>query len=45
MPDNWETANGLNPTNANDRNLDRDLDGFTELEEYLAARATDLTPP
>lgn len=44
MPDAWETSKGLNPTNAADRNLDRDLDGFTELEEYLDERARQLTP-
>lgn len=44
MPASWETTKGLNPTNAADRNLDRDLDGFTELEEYLDERARQLTP-
>ncbi len=35
MPDAWETANGLNPSNAADRNADADADGYTNLEEYL----------
>ena len=35
MPDAWETANGLNPSNAADRNGDADGDGYTNLEEYL----------
>ena len=35
MPDAWETANGLNPSNAADRNADADGDGYTNLEEYL----------
>ena len=35
MADAWETANGLNPNNAADRNGDSDSDGFTNLEEYI----------
>jgi hypothetical protein len=41
MPDGWELARGLNPTNAADGNGDRDRngdgygDGWTNLEEYL----------
>ncbi|HET9571570.1 MAG TPA: pectate lyase [Bacteroidales bacterium] len=34
MPDSWETAKGLNPNNALDRNV-LDKDGFTMLELYL----------
>jgi hypothetical protein len=34
MPDAWESANGLNPTNASDGNL-IDKDGYTMLEKYL----------
>lgn len=34
MPDNWETANGLNPTDAADRN-NIAPDGYTMLEKYL----------
>ncbi|MDX6748347.1 hypothetical protein SH611_00845 [Geminicoccaceae bacterium 1502E] len=37
MDDLWESANGLNPGNANDRNADRNGDGYTNLEEYLAS--------
>jgi hypothetical protein len=35
MPDVWETAHGLDPANASDRNGDTDQDGYTNLEEYL----------
>jgi hypothetical protein len=35
MPDEWELAVCLNPNDANDRNGDRDSDGYTNLEEYL----------
>jgi hypothetical protein len=35
MPDEWELAVCLNPNDANDRNGDRDGDGYTNLEEYL----------
>lgn len=35
MPDVWEAANGLNPNDAEDRNGDRDSDGYTNLEEYI----------
>jgi len=35
MPDSWETAHGLNPNNASDRNGDLDGDGYTNIEEYL----------
>lgn len=34
MPDNWEKKNGLNPTNADDRNRVA-KDGYTMLEKYL----------
>lgn len=34
MPDDWETANGLNPNNANDRNI-LTKSGYTCLEAYL----------
>jgi hypothetical protein len=36
LPDLWEIAYGLNPTNASDRYLDADGDGLTNAEEYLA---------
>jgi hypothetical protein len=35
MPSKWETAQGLNPSNPADGNLDKDNDGYTNLEEYL----------
>lgn len=34
MPDDWETANGLNPADATDRNLVTE-NGYTQLENYL----------
>ncbi len=34
MPDDWETAHGLNPTDAADRNF-IGSSGYTKLEEYL----------
>ena len=41
MSDVWETARGLNPANAADRNADLDADGYTELEEFLSVLAGD----
>ncbi len=35
MPDDWESSAGLNPGDASDGPLDRDDDGYTNLEEYL----------
>ena len=35
MPDEWEISKGLNPKNAADASLDRDSDGYTNIEEYL----------
>ena len=35
MPDSWERDHGLNPDDPEDRNGDRDRDGYTNLEEYL----------
>ena len=35
MPDHWEERAGLESTDATDGNLDRDADGYTNLEEYL----------
>jgi hypothetical protein len=34
MPDVWEIANGLNPNDPTDANLDPDNDGLTNLQEY-----------
>lgn len=36
LPDVWESANGLNPTNATDRLLDADGDGMLNWQEYTA---------
>jgi hypothetical protein len=35
MPDAWETRYGLNPHDPADGALDKDKDGYTNLEEYL----------
>jgi pectate lyase len=35
MPDEWEKRNGLNPDNASDAVLDKDGDGYTNIEEFL----------
>ncbi|MDO8283313.1 MAG: thrombospondin type 3 repeat-containing protein [Thermodesulfovibrionia bacterium] len=37
MLDDWEIANGLDPNNHNDANIDNDNDGFTNLVEYISA--------
>ncbi len=34
MHDNWEQANGLDPNNPADINLDNDIDGASNIEEY-----------
>ena len=39
IPDDYEAANGLNPFNPNDRDLDFDGDGQSNLSEYLAGTA------
>ena len=35
MPDKWEAAVGLNPSDASDNRDDRDGDGYTNIEEYI----------
>jgi hypothetical protein len=35
MPDAWEVAQGLDPRDARDGRVDRNGDGFTNLEDYL----------
>jgi hypothetical protein len=35
MPDDYEIKHGLNPKNAADASLDKDKDGYTNIEEYL----------
>jgi hypothetical protein len=42
MPDSWETARGLNPSNASDASGDRNGDGYTNIEEYINERADSL---
>lgn len=39
MPDKWERKYNLDPKNPNDRNDDRNNDGYTNLEEYLNSLA------
>jgi len=41
MPDEWETDNGLNPNDPEDRNDDDNLNGYTNLEEYLNSITSD----
>ena len=36
LPDEWENRHGLNPGDAADANSDKDGDGFTNMEEFLA---------
>ena len=42
MPDEWETANGLNPNDAADGN-ETNEEGYTNLEVYLNALVADIT--
>ena len=35
LPDAWEIAHGLNPTDASDATLDADKDGYANIEEFL----------
>jgi len=35
MPDDWELARGLDPSDASDGAMDRDDDGYTNVEEYI----------
>jgi hypothetical protein len=35
MPDEWETAGTLDPTDPSDGSVDPDGDGYTNLEHYL----------
>lgn len=39
MPDDWERRNRFNPADAADGTADRDADGYTNLEEWLAELA------
>ena len=42
MPDEWETANGLDPSNKNDGNTLND-EGYTMLEVYINSLVADIT--
>lgn len=42
MPDEWETANGLDPNDASDGNL-TDEEGYTNLERYMNSIVADIT--
>ena len=42
MPDDWETANGLNPNDATDGNQTTD-EGYTMLEVYMNTLVADIT--
>jgi hypothetical protein len=35
MPDDWETKNGLDPTDSTDCAGDRNGDGYTNIEDFL----------
>lgn len=39
MPDAWEIAQGLNPSDARDGNADRNQDGYLNIEDYLNSLA------
>lgn len=41
MPDEWETANGLNPNDAADRNT-KNAEGYTMLEAYMNSLVADI---
>lgn len=41
MPDEWETANGLNPNDAADRNT-KSAEGYTMLEVYMNSLVADI---
>jgi hypothetical protein len=36
MPDDWESAHNLDPSNPSDAAVDSDSDGLTNLQEYLS---------
>ncbi|MCD8167480.1 MAG: polysaccharide lyase [Bacteroides sp.] len=40
MPDAWEIANGLNPNDPSDANLDCTGDGYTNIEKYINGIST-----
>jgi pectate lyase len=42
IPDEWESSHRLDPHDARDANLDRDADGYTNLEEFLNGTDPDV---
>jgi hypothetical protein len=44
MPDDWERSEGFNPNSAADGPLDRDGDGYTNVEDYLNSLAPPIYP-
>jgi len=45
MPDDWESARGLDPGDPSDSAGDRDTDGYTNVEEYLNCLVLDCPDP
>jgi hypothetical protein len=45
MPDAWESAHGLNPGDPGDAGLDRNGDGYTNVEEYLNSLTSTQSSP
>ncbi len=45
MPDDWETANGLNPLNGDDHSGDSNGDGYTNIENYINSIGVSETTP
>jgi hypothetical protein len=43
IPDDWETAHGLNPNDPTDANKDLNGDGYTNLEKYLNSLVGEYT--
>jgi hypothetical protein len=44
MADAWESAHGLDPSDAADASTDRDGEGYTNVEEYVNELAAMLVP-
>jgi pectate lyase len=42
MPDEWEKKYGLNPHSASDASLDKDKDGYTNIEEFINGTRPDV---
>ena len=45
LPDDWETAHGLNPKDPSDATKDLNGDGYTNLEKYLNSLVGEYTLP